>query len=59
MSSAEEAAELKEFVDQRPQTFVQNGKGIEQALETIEINSQWRQKNYQDIGRYLHEFTNV
>lgn len=51
--------QLKEFVDQRPQVFVQNSKGIEQALETIEIHKQWRQKNYVDIGRFLHEFADT
>lgn len=53
MASQKEYNELKNLVDEKPTLFQKATQGVKQALETIEINQQWKQTNYQQIARQL------
>uniref|UniRef100_U5EU86 Aminopeptidase n=1 Tax=Corethrella appendiculata TaxID=1370023 RepID=U5EU86_9DIPT len=53
MSTEKELLELKDLVDKKPKLFEKSTQGVSQALETIEVNQQWRRTNYQEMGRYL------
>lgn len=55
MKTAEEAEHLKEFTSNRTEMFAKSSKGIQQALEVIEVNRLWHDFNYDDIGRYLKD----
>lgn len=53
MASHKELAELKELVRSKANVFERSTQGVKQALETIEINNQWKTNNYQEMSRYL------
>lgn len=55
MKSGEEADHLKAFTGNRTEVFAKSSKGIQQALEVIEVNRLWHDFNYDDIGRYLSD----
>lgn len=55
MNTAEDAEHLKEFTSNRTEVFAKSTKGIQQALEVIEVNRLWHDFNYDDIGRYLKD----
>ena len=54
MSSTKELRELKDLVTMKQKAFEKATQGVKQALETIEINNQWKINNYMDLQRRLN-----
>lgn len=48
--------QFEEFLDKNKKVFEKATRAISQTLEKIEINKQWNEKNYKNIGRYLEEY---
>ena len=53
MSTQKELRELKDLISSKKAKFEKASQGVRQAIETIEINNQWKTNNYQDLSRYL------
>lgn len=53
MSSTRELQELKDLIDTKRSVFEKATQGVKQALETVEVNLQWKSRNYQEMARYL------
>lgn len=56
MSSDRDYTEFDSFIQNRSTIFDQVDRGVRQSLETIRINSRWREQNYNQIGRLLTEY---
>lgn len=46
MSTQKELRELKELVTMKEKAFEKSSQGVKQALETVELNNQWKINNY-------------
>lgn len=46
MSTQKELRELKELVAMKSKAFEKSSQGVKQALETVELNNQWKINNY-------------
>lgn len=46
MSTQKELRELKELVTMKSKAFEKSSQGVKQALETVELNNQWKINNY-------------
>lgn len=54
MSTQKELNELKELVASKPIEFQKATQGVKQALETVELNNQWKINNYMEFSRRLN-----
>lgn len=54
MSSQKELRELKDFVGSKQKAFEKATQGVKQALETVELNNQWKINMYMDLSRRLN-----
>lgn len=54
MSSEKDLRELKDLVTSKQKTFEKATLGVKQALETIELNNQWKISMYKDLSRRLN-----
>lgn len=54
MSTQKELRELKDLVASKPNEFEKATQGVKQALETVELNNQWKINNYMDFSRRLN-----
>lgn len=43
-------------MEKNKKVFEKATRAISQVLEKIEINQQWKERNYKSIGRYLEEY---
>ncbi|XP_055705019.1 aminopeptidase N-like [Phlebotomus papatasi] len=59
MTTEKELVELTSFVKAHAQQLDKATQGVKQAIETVEINTQWQHKNYKSISRVLKEFTEI
>lgn len=55
MSTTKDLRELKELIDSRPKAFEKSTQGVKQALETVELNNQWKINMYMDLSRRLNQ----
>lgn len=55
MFSDNEYNEFESFIQNRSSIFDQVERGVQQSLETINIQRRWQVKNYNEIGRLLTE----
>lgn len=46
MSTQKELRELKDLVTMKEKLFEKSSQGVKQALETVELNNQWKINNY-------------
>lgn len=46
MSTQKDLRELKELVTMKSKAFEKSEQGVKQALETVELNNQWKINNY-------------
>lgn len=46
MSTQKELRELKDLVTMKSKAFEKASQGVKQALETVELNNQWKINNY-------------
>lgn len=53
MSSMKELQELKDLLESKRTVFEKATQGVKQALETIEINMQWKSTRYEQMTRFL------
>lgn len=56
MVSKKEYNEFESFLQTKSKLFESAERGIQQSLEKIRANSQWQEKNYEQIGRLLNEY---
>lgn len=54
MSSQKELRELKDLISMKQKAFEKATQGVRQALETVEINNQWKINMYMDLQRRLN-----
>lgn len=54
MSSQKELRELKDLIGMKQKAFEKATQGVKQALETVEINNQWKINMYMDLQRRLN-----
>lgn len=54
MSSQKELRELKDLISMKQKAFEKATQGVKQALETVEINNQWKINMYMDLQRRLN-----
>lgn len=57
MTSEKEYLEMKDFTDSNSQFFSKSYQGVRRALESIQINAQWVNINFEDIAERLRKFT--
>lgn len=57
MITEKEYLEMKNFTDTNSEYFSKSYQGVRRALESIEINSQWVDKNFEGITERLRKFT--
>lgn len=57
MSSTIEYQEIQNLTTSNVEQFEKASLGVKQALEVIEINTQWQLHNYNDISTYLRKFS--
>lgn len=53
MTTMKELTDLRNLVTEKPKVFEKASQGVKQALETIELNNQWKHNNYQQMARHL------
>ncbi|XP_069966544.1 aminopeptidase N isoform X1 [Bactrocera oleae] len=53
MSSQHEYENMSAFCEKNKQLLRKVEQGVQQALETIKINAQWKERNYNEISRRL------
>lgn len=53
MTTMKELSDLKNLVTDKAKVFEKASQGVKQALETIELNNQWKNNNYQQMARHL------
>lgn len=53
MSSMKELQELKDLIESKRTVFEKATQGVKQALETVEINLQWKSYGYTQMTRFL------
>ena len=53
MSSQREYENMSAFCEKNKQLLRKVEQGVQQALETIKINAQWKERNYNEISRRL------
>lgn len=54
MSSQKDLRELKDLVMMKQKAFEKSTQGVKQALETVELNNQWKINMYMDLSRRLN-----
>lgn len=54
MSSQKELRELKDLINLKQKTFEKATQGVKQALETVELNNQWKTNQFMDFSRRLN-----
>lgn len=54
MSSQKDLRELRELITTKQKTFEQATQGVKQALETVQLNNQWKINMYMDLSRRLN-----
>lgn len=54
MSSQKDLRELKDLINNKQKTFEKATQGVKQALETVELNNQWKINMYMDLSRRLN-----
>jgi len=54
MSSQKDIRELKDLIVSKPKAFEKVTQGVKQALETVELNNQWKISMYMDLSRRLN-----
>lgn len=57
MTTEAELEELRTFVLLNEEKLTKCTLGINQAIESAQINTQWHQKNFKSISRILKSFT--
>jgi hypothetical protein len=55
MSTSKDLKELKELIDGKQKAFEKASQGVKQALETVELNNQWKLNMYMDLSRRLNQ----
>lgn len=55
MSSQKELSELKDLIAAKPKAFEKASQGVKQALETVELNNQWKTSMYLDLSLRLNK----
>uniref|UniRef100_A0AAG5D4Y5 Aminopeptidase n=1 Tax=Anopheles atroparvus TaxID=41427 RepID=A0AAG5D4Y5_ANOAO len=53
MASGKELEEVRDLIQKNATIFEKASQGVKQALETIQINKQWKQINYAQMMRFL------
>uniref|UniRef100_A0A336M458 Aminopeptidase n=1 Tax=Culicoides sonorensis TaxID=179676 RepID=A0A336M458_CULSO len=53
MTTLKELTDLRNLVTMKPKVFEKASQGVKQALETVELNNQWKHNNYMDMSRHL------
>lgn len=48
--------EFSNFFQGKPSIFNTIQQTVQQSLETIHINTEWQERNYENIGRLLTEY---
>jgi hypothetical protein len=54
MSTQKELTELKDLVALKYKAFEKSSQGVRQALETVELNNQWKINNYLALASRLN-----
>lgn len=54
MSSQKDLRELKDLIMMKKKAFEKSTQGVKQALETVELNNQWKINMYMDLSRRLN-----
>ena len=54
MSTQKELTELKDLVVSKSKAFEKSSQGVRQALETVELNNQWKINNYLSLASRLN-----
>jgi aminopeptidase N len=54
MSTQKDLTELKDLVTQKSKAFEKSSQGVKQALETVELNNQWKINNYMALASRLN-----
>lgn len=54
MSTQKELTELKDLVSRKSKAFEKSTQGVKQALETVELNNQWKINNYMALATRLN-----
>ncbi|KAG5673914.1 hypothetical protein PVAND_003915 [Polypedilum vanderplanki] len=54
MSTQKELTELKDLVSIKSKAFEKSSQGVRQALETVELNNQWKINNYLQLASRLN-----
>lgn len=54
MSSQEELRELKNLIASNQKVFEKSTLGVKQALETVELNNQWKVNEFKDVSKRLN-----
>lgn len=49
--------QLEEFIEKNKENFSEVKKGVEQSLETVKINIQWKNKHADDIEKILQKYS--
>lgn len=55
MSSQKDLKELKELIGTKQKEFEKASQGVKQALETVELNNQWKINVFMDLSRRLNK----
>lgn len=54
MSTQKDYRELKDLITSKQKAFEKATQGVKQALETVELNNQWKINMYMDLSRRLN-----
>jgi hypothetical protein len=54
MSTSKDLKELKDLIEGKQKAFEKASQGVKQALETVELNNQWKINMYMDLSRRLN-----
>ena len=55
MSTQKDLAELRDLISHKPKVFEKATLGVKQALETVELNNQWKINVYMDLARKMNK----
>jgi hypothetical protein len=55
MSTSKELHELNDLIASKQKVFEKASQGVKQALETVELNNQWKINMYMDLARRLNK----
>lgn len=54
MYTEKDLVEMKNLISNKFKLFEKTTQGVKQAIETVEINNQWNNNNYEQLTRILN-----